>query len=478
MSSLINVKIKNIEITDEDIKWVETVLGGSINFDEERVRAIKNLDSVDLQAFPGSGKTTILVAKLAILAKKWPYPNVGICVLSHTNAARQEIEERLGRSDVGRILLSYPHFIGTVHSFFDTYVALPWLRSNGYKVSWIDTDFVRAYRWNSLSQNTKIYLKNSYKDDAICEYKKNIGLIEWNKKGKTKEEILSIIDRTQKEGYFTFGEMLLYAKNALESMDQISTIIQNRFPVLFIDEAQDTDAFQWELLNKAFGEDNSKNIRQSYGDKNQAIYNRLSTQNEIDVFPREENLLILNNSRRFDSSIAKFANMVALSKERMEGTDTYFSSKNIAHTIFLFNKEKAAQVIDEFAQLILNTFTDEELDVYSSEGCHVIGLVHDKKAETTQKQFPKGIYDYWTFYDAQKTNKRKIPGYLIEYFRLGIYEFQKTKEKGLQIDWICKGIRILINKINGCNYIVSTGSALIMLEQAVPFDKKISLENI
>lgn len=77
-------KIKDIEITDDDIKWVEMAMGGKIHFDESRINVIKNMDSVDIQAFPGSGKTTILVAKLAILAKKWPYSNTGICVLSHT----------------------------------------------------------------------------------------------------------------------------------------------------------------------------------------------------------------------------------------------------------------------------------------------------------------------------------------------------------------------------------------------------------
>ena len=108
-------RLANIEITNDDILWVEEVMGGKIHFDSARVELIKNMDSVDIQAFPGSGKTTILVAKLAILAKKWPYFNTGICVLSHTNVAREEIEDRLGNTEVGRKLLSYPHFIGTVH---------------------------------------------------------------------------------------------------------------------------------------------------------------------------------------------------------------------------------------------------------------------------------------------------------------------------------------------------------------------------
>ena len=92
-------KLANIEITDEDILWVEEMMGGKVHFDFARVNVLKNMDSVDIQAFPGSGKTTILVAKLAILAKKWPYSNAGICVLSHTNVAREEIEERLGNTE-------------------------------------------------------------------------------------------------------------------------------------------------------------------------------------------------------------------------------------------------------------------------------------------------------------------------------------------------------------------------------------------
>ena len=139
-------RLKTIVITDDDIKWVESVMGGNVHFDKERMDVIKNMDSIDIQAFPGSGKTTVLVAKLAILAKKWPFANSGICVLSHTNVAREEIENRLGNSEIGKKLLTYPHFIGTVHSFFDTYVSLPWLRSKGIQLNIIDTDIVRAAR--------------------------------------------------------------------------------------------------------------------------------------------------------------------------------------------------------------------------------------------------------------------------------------------------------------------------------------------
>lgn len=61
--------IGDIQITDEDIRWAEAILGKDIHFDEEHINVIKCIESKDVQAFPGSGKTTALVAKLAILAK-------------------------------------------------------------------------------------------------------------------------------------------------------------------------------------------------------------------------------------------------------------------------------------------------------------------------------------------------------------------------------------------------------------------------
>ncbi|QAT61988.1 hypothetical protein EQM13_10515 [Acidilutibacter cellobiosedens] len=462
-------RLKEIEITDEDIQWVEETLGHEVHFDSTRVNIIKNMYSVDIQAFPGSGKTTILVAKLAILAKKWPYDNLGICVLSHTNVAREEIEERLGNNEIGRKLLSYPHFIGTLHSFFDTYVALPWIRSKGLNIDLINTEYVNFLRWMRLSYETRYYLKRQRKNESICSYKGCIGEIDLDKGGETKAKILDVIEKTQKEGYFTFDEMLLYAKQALEELDGISSSIQQRFPILFIDEAQDTDSFQWDLLEKAFNKDGICSIRQGYGDSNQAIYNNLYVDDESSHFPRE-GALVLNESMRFDSRIAKLANTVALSKERMDGTENVFSEGKIAHTIFLFQKDKAPQVIDEFGQLILNTFSDKEISEYQKEGCHVVGMVHCKKEDTPEKQFPKGIYDYWELYEPEKASKSMVHKFLIQYFRYGIIEFQRSGERSLQVEWISKGLRRLINKAKKCNYVPVSGNIFASLLKVLPDD--------
>jgi DNA helicase-2/ATP-dependent DNA helicase PcrA len=461
-------RLKDIEINDDDIDWVETIMGVSLHFDENRRTIIKNLDSADIQAFPGSGKTTALVAKLAILAKKWALSNSGICVLSHTNVAREEIENRLGNTEVGRKLLSYPHFIGTLHSFFDLYISLPWLRSRGIKLNLIDSQIVRRVRWYSLPHNTRDYLIRQNKDESICEYKGSIGAIDWDKHCETGNLIQSVIKRSQDAGNFTFDEMLLYAHEALTQCDFFQPAIQNRFPLLFIDEAQDTNAFQWDLLHHTFSSDDSLSIRQGFGDSNQAIYNYVNEIVDNPEFPRE-NPLLLCESRRFDGRIATLANTVSISSDKMNGTDNEFSDKACCHTVYLFAKEKAAQVINEFGDLVLDTFSDEELTLYKKVGCHVIGMVHDKKEEETpERQFPKGIYDYWPAYEAKKSNKNITPQSLVGYFRIGKSEFAAKNETACQVEWIAKGIRRLINRSRNENYIAVTNNTLSSLLKMLP----------
>ncbi len=465
-------RLKDIEISDDDIDWVETMMGASLHFDFSRRAIIKNMDSTDIQAFPGSGKTTALVAKLAILARKWTLSNSGICVLSHTNVAREEIENRLGNTEVGKKLLSYPHFIGTLHSFFDLYISLPWLRSKGIKLNLIDSQMVRKARWYSLPRDTRNYLIRQNRDESICEYKGSIGAIGWDKNGETGRIVKSVIKRSQDAGDFTFDEMLLYAHEALTQCGSFQTAIQNRFPLLFIDEAQDTNAFQWDLLHHAFSSDDRLSSRQGFGDSNQAIYNYVNETVDSPEFPRE-NPLLLCESRRFDDRIAALANTVSISSDKMSGSNNEFSDRACCHTIYLFARDKATDVINEFGDLVLNTFSDVDLTLYKKEGCHVIGMVHDKKEEKTpERQFPKGIYDYWPAYEADKSNKNYTPQSLIEYFRLGKSEFVAKNETACQVEWISKGLRRLINKARGENYIVVSNQAFSTLVKKLPEETK------
>jgi len=138
------------EITDEDVEWVRALMGLD-GIDAPRRAFLTSPSALDLSACPGSGKTTLIVANLAILARKWPHRTKGVCVLSHTNVAREEIRHRLSGTAVGQRLLGYPHFIDTIHGFVNRFLALPWLNSNGYPSPTIDNDVATAYRRGVLA---------------------------------------------------------------------------------------------------------------------------------------------------------------------------------------------------------------------------------------------------------------------------------------------------------------------------------------
>lgn len=431
--------VHDLVISDEDIDWVEKLMGEGISFDDERRDIIKNLESKDVQAFPGSGKTTVLVAKLAILANKWDSANSGICVLSHTNVAREEIENRLGNTDIGAKLLNYPHFIGTVHSFFTTYIALPWLKSQGKHIEIIETEFVTKYRWNKIPRNFKYTLtKRNLSEVSCCLINGELKLGGINENTATFKQVFQAINDSQDEGYFTFDEILFIAKKVLEDSPILSSISCQRFPIVFLDEAQDTNEFQYQMINKCFAESN----QQGFGDENQAIYNYIGEESS-GVFPRK-NPLILSRSKRFSNNVAKLANPLAVSESSMVGENDEFQSNK--HTIFLFEKDKINDVLSAYARLLLETYTDEELEKYRKEGCYAVGLVHNKREETKLQHLPKGVFDYWPNYKSKPINKGYTPKYLVEYFRYGQQQLVDTNNTYGQINQIMLGIERILRK--------------------------------
>lgn len=139
--------------TDEELKIAHDILlKGKKPFDSTKVIIIKEDSSCYVQACPGSGKTTTLLAKLIILANKMPLPEgKGICVLTHTNVAIDEIKAKLGtKADV---LFRYPNFFGTIQTFLHKYVTAAALHYfYGSQITYVDDEMSNA-----------VFLKKYYK---------------------------------------------------------------------------------------------------------------------------------------------------------------------------------------------------------------------------------------------------------------------------------------------------------------------------
>lgn len=434
--------LKQITITDEDIAWVESVFG-NIVFDDSRREIIKKMDSFDVQAFPGTGKTTVLVAKLAILAKKWKWDNCGICVLSHTNVAKEEIESRLSKTVVGEKILSHPHFVGTFHSFFDKYLSVPKLRSDGNKVTVVDTTITLLKRYSKLQYGTKQYFENKHLDFnkiSATSYPPTIN-IGCGENTRSFQDAMRTVKQSFKDGYFTFEEMLIVAEKALTDIPDLAFVLQERFPFVLIDETQDTSDLQWKLVSKAFPREGNSVI-QRFGDANQAIYDFAGESSVNNSFP-EKPILTLLDSKRFGSSIAQIADSLTIITNRgMVGSNTLFANSRNDNTVFIF--DDIDNVLPSFAHHVLISFSDEELLRFNDCGVHAIGAVHTKDiSEKTDPKYPVGVKDYWMEYYASESSQSTGYYSLIDYCRKGLVELDSGKRE----NWYALGLCHLLNMV-------------------------------
>ena len=147
-----------VQLSDDDISYAEKLLLGDNKFDiNEKIPIIKCMDkSINVMACPGSGKTTTLLGKIIALLNHMPLQDgKGVCIITHTNVAINEIKNKLGsKSD---ILFQYPNFIGTIQSFTDKFLAGPFIKLNyGKSISSINDDFYYKKMFYNMEYINKI----------------------------------------------------------------------------------------------------------------------------------------------------------------------------------------------------------------------------------------------------------------------------------------------------------------------------------
>ncbi|HHY0507534.1 TPA: UvrD-helicase domain-containing protein [Vibrio parahaemolyticus] len=129
--------------TEGEIQQVCTDLGipkdaFSEKISERRI-VIDNWSNINVVACPGSGKSTVLLAKLLLMSKRMPFEDgKGICVLTHTNVAIDEIKSKLGGK--AGVLFNYPNYFGTIQSFVGKFLLKKaFFTKFGVKVDTVDT---------------------------------------------------------------------------------------------------------------------------------------------------------------------------------------------------------------------------------------------------------------------------------------------------------------------------------------------------
>lgn len=234
----------------------------STKLNKYQIKAVQNSAKACLvNALVGSGKTTVLTAKIGYLISNSNIPLDKIAVLTFSNKAAREMITRL-EADIANM-----SYIGTIHS-----VALKILReSKVIEELGFTNDFTVITPEEEIEIAADIISTNGL---GIKYTSKLAKRIEQARRGKTrygimKDEddilkLIAMIDTEKKlQNKLTFDDLLHYATQLLqkECMD---------FRWILIDEFQDVNSAQYAFIKTLMGED-TKIF--AVGDENQEIYN-------------------------------------------------------------------------------------------------------------------------------------------------------------------------------------------------------------
>jgi superfamily I DNA/RNA helicase len=231
-----------------------------------------------VNACPGSGKTFSVAARIAHLLKNKEFHHQGIVAISFTNTAWEEIEKKLKECFKIDVPLRYPHFLGTIDSFVNKYVFLPY----GHLLMGCEQRPVQVgephQAWNvkRYDRDYDFYFdKVSY--DINGELIKLIPAqdfeFKWyNGDGNPSKHVENLKNSKAsfiRKGYANQTDSNFIAMHILKRFPLIAKNLSTRFPYLIIDEAQDTTDVQMEIINLL-----SQHTREIMliGDPDQAIF--------------------------------------------------------------------------------------------------------------------------------------------------------------------------------------------------------------
>lgn len=236
-----------------------------------------------VRAVPGSGKTWLVAEIIRQEVGKWTSKGCGIAALSFTRVGGDEIRNAIGYE------LDHPHFIGTIDAFLFRYVVRPFLHNcfPEFPNPRLIPGEWGAEHWNKYGpeQETTVGKSKSInlfgclfidenQDKAVVAYKPHWALplqpltgrdLDLVRKGK--------MQLWKTTGYLTHSDAALWACKILDHKTLGGVVraeIVNRFPLIIVDELQDTGFFLGKSIRLLLNEKTVRGVL--VGDPDQAIY--------------------------------------------------------------------------------------------------------------------------------------------------------------------------------------------------------------
>ena len=221
----------------------------------------------------GSGKTRVLVHKVAWLIAVESIAPQNIFAVTFTNKAATEMQTRIQK------MISAPArgmWVGTFHGLAHRFLRLHWQEAGlqqGFQILDSDDQYRQIRRLlKSLKLDETQYPPKDIQ--WFINTQKDLGLRPGKgKKDPARKEYIGIYqayeDGCERAGLVDFGELLLRLYETLKKNDVLLSNYQSRFKHILVDEFQDTNEIQYQMVKLFSGPESSTFI---VGDDDQSIY--------------------------------------------------------------------------------------------------------------------------------------------------------------------------------------------------------------
>ncbi len=292
-----------------------------MQFNNSQLKAVKHKTGPMLViAGPGSGKTTVLTARIRNLIEEYSVNPANILVITFTKAAANEMKSRFNNM-MGR---STNVTFGTFHAVFFMI-----LRA-AYNYS-VDSIIKEDVRQNIIKQAIE---RSRLEPDDLNEMVSNITGEISRVKTETidinayysascpEEEFRDIykyyVKTLKKMGLIDFDDMLLYCHELLTTRRDILAKWQQKYQYILIDEFQDINKIQYDIIKLlAKPQDNLFIV----GDDDQSIYGFRGSKPEIMLnfdkdYPDTDKVILDTNYRSMGNIVSAAGKVIAHNKVR------------------------------------------------------------------------------------------------------------------------------------------------------------------
>jgi DNA helicase-2/ATP-dependent DNA helicase PcrA len=290
-----------------------------MGLDPESIAHLPADESCVVCAGPGTGKTRLLVQRLTFLGRSLSRPGAGVACITYTNAAADEISDRL---EAG----VRPAFLGTIHSFLLQHIVYPygwWLDGVPADFDLVTTGYAVPHlawmRAQGLISRQKAHVADIMAAFEMIGYDLDGNLKNLGQARLTQGEMRAFVDRRLSKGQVSQQDVLWFAWKILSSPEwkHVLDALSCRFSAILVDEFQDTTELQYAVLKKLH--ECGRTALFLVGDREQSIFSfagsSLSTyEAALGLFPTHPLFVSYRSTRR----IVEFLNLFLDAERQLE----------------------------------------------------------------------------------------------------------------------------------------------------------------